>query len=34
MFYLDGVYKNLKYDVDKLKETDDEDEITQLLKIS
>lgn len=33
LFDLDGVYKNLKYDVNKLKETDDEYQISKLLKI-
>lgn len=33
VYQLDGIYKNLKYDVNKLKETVDETEISQLLKI-
>jgi len=33
IYRLDGIYKNLKYDVNKLKETTDEYEISQLLKI-
>jgi hypothetical protein len=33
VYHLDGIYKNLKYDVNKLKETIDETEISQLLKI-